>query len=125
MKALSIASIIAIGLAGAACSQAASSADETTEVETQADTTTADTGGSFNLGLPTDVDSAGTASDSSFNLDLPSGGASSTDGFNLGTDIQASGGLSDIPEIDTSIAEEEAEVVPEVDVDDEPVIRLD
>lgn len=125
MKALSIASFIAIALAGTACSQSETSGDAEPAPEQETVQTADDVGGSFNLGLPSDLESAGTSSNGGFNLDLPNTEASSTDGFNLGTDIQASGGLSDVPEIDTSVVEEEPDVTPDVEVDDEPVIRLD
>lgn len=127
MKALSIASIFALGFAGAACSQASDpAADETNaEIETiETADAAADTGGSFNLGLPEDVNSSASANDG-FNLDLPAANASNTDGFNLGTDVSASNGLSDLPELTAPIAEEAIETAPEQPVDDEPVIRLD
>ena len=123
MKALSIASLIALGVAGTACSQ---DADTTTEDTQTAEVTTeaADVGGSFNLGLPTDTDT--TASTSGFNLALP---GASTDGFNLAADVSASNGLSELPEIQADIVQADESTLSDVleteQTDDEPVIRLD
>ena len=126
MKTLSIASIFAIGLAGTACSQASEAPAETEKAEVEATETveaSADTG-SFNLGLPTEINSPAPANDG-FNLDLPSANATNSDGFNLGTDITASNGLSELPEIAAPLAEDVVETAPETPSDDEPVIRLD
>jgi hypothetical protein len=127
MKALSIASILALAVAGTACSQA--SDQEAEKPATVAETETAaapevDMSG-FNLGLPTEMETPAPIPAGEFNLDLGSAPAPTTDGFNLGTDLGASSGLESIPEIGTSIAEEPAEEEPLVPVDDEPVIRLD
>ena len=126
MKALSIASIFAIGLAGTACSQASEAPVETpvAEVETSETVEASADAGSFNLGLPTETAAAPAASDG-FNLGLPSTTAANTDGFNLGTDIVASNGLSDIPEIAAPLAEDVVEPAVAEPTDDEPVIRLD
>ena len=126
MKALSIASIFAIGLAGTACSQASEAPAETANAATEtAETVEASVDASgFNLGLPTDVNAPAPANDG-FNLDLPSADTASTDGFNLGTDIAASNGLAELPEITAPLAEDVTDpAAPEV-TDDEPVIRLD
>jgi len=126
MKTLSIASIFAIGLAGTACSQASEAPAETEKAEVEATETveaSADTG-SFNLGLPTEINAPAPANDG-FNLDLPSANATNSDGFNLGTDITASNGLSELPEIAAPLAEDVVETAPETTSDDEPVIRLD
>ena len=126
MKALSIASLIALGVAGTACSQ---DADTTTEDTQTAEVTTeaADVGGSFNLGLPTDTDT--TASTSGFNLALPGDAPASTDGFNLAADVSASNGLSELPEIQADIVQADESTLSDVleteQTDDEPVIRLD
>lgn len=126
MKALSIASIFAIGLAGTACSQASEAPAETEKVDVEtAETVEASADmGSFNLGLPTDVNAPAPANDG-FNLDLPTESATESDGFNLGTDIAASNGLSDLPEISAPLADDVVETAPETTTDDEPVIRLD
>lgn len=123
MKALSIASIFALGLVGTACSQASEAPTETLTADVETAETveaSADTG-SFNLGLPTDA----APSTDGFNLDLPATDAASTDGFNLGTDISASNGLSELPEIADPLSEDTDEPAPEETTDDEPVIRLD
>ncbi len=126
MKAISIASIFAIGLAGTACSQASETPAETKSVDVEtAETVEASADmGSFNLGLPNDVNAPAPANDG-FNLDLPSASGTSSDGFNLGTDIAASNGLSDLPEIAAPLAEDVVETAPETTSDEEPVIRLD
>lgn len=126
MKALSIASIFALGLVGTACSQASEAPADTLDAEVEASETveaSADAG-SFNLGLPTET-AAPVAAGDGFNLDLPSTTAANTDGFNLGTDIAASNGLSDVPEIAAPLTEEVVEPAAEETTDDEPVIRLD
>lgn len=126
MKALSIASLIALGIAGTACSQDADPKAEDTQT-TETTTEAADVGGSFNLGLPTDT--SATASTSGFNLALPSEAPASTDGFNLAADVSASNGLSELPEISADIVQADETALSDVleteATDDEPVIRLD
>ena len=123
MKALSITSLFVLGIAGTACSQASQTEAEAQVPEIQTVESGEDVGGSFNLELPTDLSETGDAANDGFNLDLPSTGSANagTDGCNLGTDLQASGGLADLPEIDTSLTEE----TPSEPVDDEPVIRIE
>lgn len=120
MKALSIASIFAIGLAGTACSQASEAPAETETTVVEA-AETVDASG-FNLGLPTDVSAP---ANDGFNLALPSSDMASTDGFNLGTDIAASNGLAELPEIAAPLTEEAVEPAAPEATDDEPIIRLD
>lgn len=124
MKALSIASLIALGIAGTACSQ-----DADVQAEDTQPAEAADVGGSFNLGLPTETDPSATAGASGFNLALPGDAPASTDGFNLAADVSASNGLSELPEIETDIVQSEDRTLSEVletdPADDEPVIRLD
>ena len=126
MKAFSIASIFVLGLAGTACSQASEAPAETVkaDIETAETAEASANTGSFNLGLPTEVNAPANANDG-FNLDLPSATASNTDGFNLGTDIAASNGLSDLPEIAAPLGEDIVETATEEATDDEPIIRLD
>ena len=121
MKALSIASLFVLGLAGTACSQAAETQAEAQEPEMLTVDADTDGGGSFNLELPADINESGSSSNDGFNLDLPATGTATTDGFNLGTDLQTSGGLAALPEIDTSITE----IEPAEPVDEEPVIRIE
>nr|WP_070961386.1 hypothetical protein [Hyphomonas sp. Mor2] len=127
MKALSIASILALAITGTACSQSAETPAEppkdTAEAETATEPEVDMTG--FNLGLPTELEPVETIPAGEFNLELGDAATTSTDGFNLETDLGASSGLSDVPEIGASIAEEDAEPEPELPSDDEPVIRLD
>ncbi len=125
MKALSFASILALAIAGTACSQTAEDPPETPEAETEtaAEPEVDMTG--FNLGLPTEMEPTAPAPASEFNLGLGDPTTTSTDGFNLETELGASSGLSEIPEIDSSIVEEETEEIPTPLVDDEPVIRLE
>lgn len=122
MKALSIASLLALGFAGTACSQAneAPQADAPTETA-EATEAAPEVSGSFNLGLPTEAAAAPDVG-GSFNLGMPTDAPASTEGFNLGTDVAASNGLSDLPEIETPIDADQAAPAPE---DEEPVIRLD
>ena len=127
MKALSIASLIALGIAGTACSQDADTKAEDTQTTEATTEAAADVGGSFNLGLPTDTGAS--ASTSGFNLALPGEAPASTDGFNLAADVSASNGLSELPEISTDIVQADENTLSDVletePVDDEPVIRLD
>ena len=128
MKALSIASLIALGIAGTACSQDADAkAEDTQTTEATTETAAADVGGSFNLGLPTDTGTS--ANTSGFNLALPSDAPASTDGFNLAADVSASNGLSELPEISADIVQADETALSDVleaePSDDEPVIRLD
>ena len=126
MKALSIASIFALGLVGTACSQANEAPPESANADIETVETTelaADTSG-FNLGLPTELNDPASAGDG-FNLGLPSTTTTSTDGFNLGTDISASNGLSELPEVSAPIVEDVIEMTEDQPVEDEPVIRLD
>lgn len=125
MKALSIASILALAITGTACSQSAEDTPEKPEAETTTEAPAEVDMTGFNLGLPTEMETAGAVPAGEFNLDLGETSTTSTDGFNLGTDLGASSGLADVPEIGASIAEEETEETPEQPSDDEPVIRLD
>ncbi len=127
MKALSIASVLALAMAGTACSQASDENAEMPETPAEADTTTeaeVDMTG-FNLGLPTEMETPEAAPAGEFNLGIAGAETSSTDGFNLGTDLGASSGLEDVPEIGANIVEEEAEDIEIEPIDDEPVIRLE
>lgn len=125
MKALSIVSILALAAAGSACSQASDQDAETSEIVAEAETASDVDMSGFNLGLPTEMETPAATPAGEFNLGLESAQTSSTDGFNLGTDLGASSGLESIPEIGTSISEEPAEEVSLEPVDEEPVIRLD
>ena len=127
MKALTIASIFALGVAGTACSQAAEDDAKVDTATTQTDAAAtetadaaADVGGSFNLGVPAATTT--TEVGGSFNLGLPAATPASTDGFNLATDVSASNGLSSVPEIAAPAVVEDTETP---DEDDEPVIRLE
>jgi len=130
MKALSIASVFALAIAGTACSQASDADAEKPETEAEAETTTeaeVDMTG-FNLGLPTEMEAPEATPAGEFNLGIEGTETTSTDGFNLGTDLGASSGLEDVPEIGASIVEEETEETEEIEIepiDDEPVIRLE
>lgn len=124
MKALSTASILALTIAGTACSQTSDATSEDATPETaKTETVEAadDVGGSFNLGLPTEA-ATDTAAGGSFNLGLPAGAATTTDGFNLGTAVSGSNGLAELPVVETPISDA---LPTEADEDDEPVIRLE
>ena len=132
MKAFSILSILALGLAGTACSQTVEAAEEETEAKTEVAETAPDVGGSFNLGLPAEPAVIDGTSTDGFNLGLGSTDVASTDGFNLGTDVAASNGLSALPELSTDIGEAPEALdeltleKPELeDLDEEPIIRLE
>ena len=130
MKALSIATLFALGIAGTACSQTVDAeAEDPKPVAEETTEASADTGGSFNLGLPADLETATAAGNDGFNLALPGSETTATDGFNLGTDVSASSGLADLPEVAANIAEDpdalDLEALEEEDEDDEPIIRLE
>ncbi len=130
MKALSIASLFALGMAGTACSQTVDAEAEDTKPVTEETTEeSADIGGSFNLGLPEDLETATTVANDGFNLALPGADATSTDGFNLGTGVTASSGLADLPEIATNLTEDpdalELDELESDEEEDEPIIRLE
>lgn len=122
LRVLPFASILTLALAGAACSESTST-DPVVETPPAAKVTTAsapvDDG--FNLMVPSDDPMSGPVNDG-FNLPMtiPTD-APANDGFNLPNDLPTSGGLATIPEIDTSILEEEPE--PEVE-DVDAIIRL-
>ena len=135
MKALSLATLFAVSLAGTACSQATDASADAPKPETETVTETveaeAEIGGTFNLGLPDDTATAATPGAGGFNLDLPTSTAGdTTDGFNLGAGVTASNGLSELPELDASIVEETSDdsldaLKEEIVDDEEPIIRLD
>ena len=120
MKALSLASILAIGLAGAACSDTPEPKEDV-KVETPEVTETAapeDDG--FNFMIPggdVDVETA----DDGFNLSIPDDGPSISSGeFNLPADIPTSNGLDDLPEIEAPIIE-----TPEPEAHEDALIRIE
>lgn len=132
MKALSLATLFAVSIAGTACSQATDASADAPKTETEVEKTEADVGGTFNLGLPEDTATAAAPGAGGFNLDLPAttAPADTTDGFNLGAGVTATNGLSELPDLDPSIVEEAVEdnievLKEEVVEDAEPVIRLD
>mgnify|MGYP001796557826 CR=1 FL=1 len=133
MKAFSIVSLLALGIAGTACSQTVEAAEEDTETKTEVAETSTEVSGSFNLGLPSEPAIFDGTSTDGFNLGLGSTDVASTDGFNLGTDVSASNGLAALPELETEIGEDvdpldelaiETPDLEEID-DEEPVIRLE
>ncbi len=127
MKAITIATLSALALAGAACSES----DPKTSAQTQlsapepaAEVTPvaapADDG--FNLRVPGDSPAAQTADDG-FNLKIPGTAAGpGGDGFNLPTDLPTSSELGSVPEIDTTILDGDA---PTATSDDDAIIRLE
>lgn len=127
MKAITIASLSALALAGAACSES----DPKTSAQMQLDmpepagevtpaSAPADDG--FNLRVPGDNPAADTGDDG-FNLKIPDiGTAPGGDGFNLPTDLPTSSDLGSIPEIDTTILEDDA---PADAPGDDAIIRLE
>lgn len=124
MRVVPFASILALALAGAACSEttAAAPAVETPPAEAELTPTSAPADDGFNLMMPGD-DTGTTTSSDGFNLATPAlGDAPNSDGFNLPSDLPSTSALESIPEIDTSILDDEA--APE-NTDEDEVIRLD
>ena len=125
MKALSFASIVALALAGVACSESPPATEETVEAP------------------PAEVDQtpvSAPAEDSGFNLDL-FGEDSGGDGFNLGfeddpdrglgnfdfgDDTRTESLLSDMPEITAPVLPEDETVakVPELPEEEDEILRL-
>lgn len=119
MKALTIASLTALAFAGAACSETSPAEPDVTVTEV-AEAAPVDDG--FNLMIPGDTSGSAVADDG-FNLGLPdSGGTVASDGFNLPANVSTGSGLDDVPEIDTSILQDEA---PAATPDEDEIIRLD
>lgn len=117
LKIISIASMTALALAGAACSQTEPAGQA---VDASVTPVSADADDGFNLRIPGEVP-ADTAPNDGFNLGVPDyNAAPASDGFNLPTDLPSSGGLDALPELDTSILDDAA---PEPDVDE--IIRLE
>lgn len=121
MKAVALASLTALAIAGAACSdtptktEAPASQPELTPVSAPADD-------GFNLPVPGETPVSAPADDG-FNLPVPGQApapAVPTDGFNLPTDLPATNSLNSVPEIDTSKLEPAEDIPPE-----DEIIRLD
>lgn len=123
MKAATLASILAISLAGVACSEKAPAETETPDATSEAAQTDK---GQFNLRFPTgSAQPASSETSSQFNLRAPgSAGPDAGTGIQLPEGAVRENALSDIPEIRTpDMAIEEAGQDAE-DPDDE-IIRLD
>ena len=123
MKAITIASLSVLALAGAACSETASKANgDTPETVAEVIPATAPADDGFNLRIPGEGPTAET-SDDGFNLAIPDlDSVASDDGFNLPTELPSSSSLEAIPEIDTSILDEDTPEEPE-NLDE--IIRID
>ena len=125
LKAITLATLSALALAGAACSD--------TEPQTSAEApptaaeivpASAPANDGFNLAIPGEAP-ANAGSNDGFNLagpDLGGNAAPSSDGFNLPADIPSGGGLESIPEFETPVIADEP-ATPAADED--AIIRLD
>ena len=127
MKALSLASIVAVALGSAACAQS----DVTTEPDAPVEVaeTASTTSGKFNLGLPEELEPAPATTAGNFNLEVDPAAATATDGFNLSTEVETVNSLDDLPDIEDLViddpeAEEAVDAIEDL-IDDEPVIRLE
>ena len=122
MKAVTLASLSALALAGAACSETPAET-KTQAPATQPVSAPADDG--FNLRIPGETPTSAPANDG-FNLRAPGQGPARTapsDGFNLPAGAPAVRELNTVPEIDTSALAPTEDVVLEPDEDE--IIRLD
>lgn len=125
MKAITLASLTALAMAGVACSQAPA---ETVEVEPAptVETVSAPEDDGFNLSILTD-DTDTNASDDGFNLSLPGLDDAPTEpGLDLMDALPGGVDIEDLPTV--APLQEPTLTVPEIKidpVDDEPVIRLD
>lgn len=117
MKAATFASIIALGFAGAACSQNAP--EEPAETAAPQETGEQETP-QFNLRYPGSGSSAGASASGEFNLRLPDAGMENS-GPRLPEGAVRDNALSDVPEIDTPALPQQG---PAEDPDDD-IIRLD
>lgn len=119
MKALSIASIAALAIAGTACSQASAPEEQAAPAEPTPVSAPADDG--FNLAIPGET-GTGMVADDGFNLGGAALGAGTVaDGFNLPTDVPTTSGL-DLPAIEAPLVEGEAPVAED---DPDAIIRLE
>lgn len=130
MKATPFAAILALAFAGSACSQAAETPAEAPEAAVVSAETETAPSGTFNLGLPDDLETASSGTTGTFNLGLESTApATSVDGFNLVNEVASPTGLEALPEIeDTLLTDGDGETVEDVVeelIDEEPVIRLE
>lgn len=117
LKVLSVASLTALALAGAACSQT-EPAETVAEASVTPASSASDDG--FNLRIPGETPATPTSNDG-FNLGVPSYDTAPTaDGFNLPTDLPTTSGLDTVPEIDTSILDSAPAEPPE-----DEIIRLE
>lgn len=121
MKALSLASMVALALAGTACSESTSPepVTDTPPATEAAELTPVSADDGFNLMIP--GEGPDEVADDGFNLAIPGDyAATPSDGFNLPADVPSTVGLDAVPEVDTSILDEDAEE-PE---DEDEIIRL-
>lgn len=125
MKAITLASLTALAMAGVACSQAP---NEVAEVEPAPtfETVSAPEDDGFNLTILTD-DAITDASDDGFNLSLSGlGDAPTEQGIDLMSALPGGVDIEELPTIEP--LQQPTLTVPEVStetVDDEPIIRLD
>jgi hypothetical protein len=124
MKAISLASLLAIGLVGTACSDTPAQTEEVAIETPVATELAAPVDDGFNLRIPgTDAD-APVANDG-FNLSIPDSGSTIASGeFNLPSDIPVTDGLADIPEVDLGLLEDTVEETVETPDEDE-IIRIE
>ncbi|MBR9833734.1 MAG: hypothetical protein GYB42_00740 [Alphaproteobacteria bacterium] len=123
MKALSFASVIALALAGAACSESTTEAPsvDTPPAEASLELTQASADDGFNLMIP--GEGPGEVADDGFNLAIPGDYAgTASDSFNLPSDLPSTVGLDAVPEVNSSILDEEPAASEDDDADE--IIRL-
>ncbi|MEQ9315847.1 MAG: hypothetical protein RLN72_08335 [Henriciella sp.] len=118
MKAAAFASIIALSLAGVACSEKAP-AESDTSADVAAETASAPAASEFNLRYPGSDSSSAASASGDFNLRTPDADAP-TDGIRLPEGAINENRLADVPEIQTPSVEPETETDP-----DDDIIRLD
>lgn len=131
MRALTFASLLAVSMAGVACSDNAPVEPENVAAETEtpdaAETGAAETAeaSQFNLRFP-GSDGPAAQGDGGFNLRAPTGTAQPQDGFRLPEGAVREDAFSNIPEIRTPAMDNAAqqEAAPDEDPEDE-IIRLD
>ena len=124
MKAISLASLLAIGLVGTACSDTPTQTEEPAIEALAATETAAPVDDGFNLRIP-GQDADAPIVDDGFNLSIPDSGSTIASGeFNLPSDIPVTDGLADIPEVDLGLIEDAVENSVETPDEDE-IIRIE
>lgn len=119
MKAAAFASVVALSLAGVACSEKAP-AESAAAADVAAETASAPQASEFNLRYPGSDSSSSASASGEFNLRIPDASAPTED-LRLPEGAVNENRLSNVPEIQTPAVE----TTPESSPEDDDIIRLD